>query len=310
MISIFFRKPTFQRHILTKLLFLCLVPLLVACQPSNEGIYSGYLYFTQGSYLMRFSMRDSSLEAVTQLGDTKIREISDFGEGRLLISGTASVNRKSVARISWLELRTGQERALYSGIHARYIASADAIVYDDGGRLYAITQQDGTEVTSHVMSHDRHQLSALVEVSDGRLLIEILDNGVPAIYSYRAEDGTLISLDQLAQLCRLKGAVWMGDLDQLACIERNSDEPGTNGDYIFADLNGRILSMPSLPDGEAFLALTYISDQGALVLKESWRGQIGGLEKSAVWVHDVRSGENLELSDAVNLGSSVVYTRY
>lgn len=298
------------RNLITVFLFLALTPLLVACQPSNGETYRGYLYFTQGSYLVRFSLRNSSLEVVTHLGNTKIREISGYGEGRLLISETASVNRRNVSRISWLELKTGQRRALYSGMHARYIASADAIVYDDGSRLYSITQHDGTETTSQFMSHSRHQLSAMIEVSDGRLLIEIVDNGVPAIYSYRVADGTLIDLHQLAQVCRLKSAVWMGDLEQLACRMRNAGDAGTTDDYVFADLDGQLRSRPALPDGGKFQALAYIGGQSALVLRESWRGQIDGQEKSAIWIHNVRSGKNQELPDAPDLGSSVVYSDY
>ena len=61
---------------------------------------------------------------------------------------------------------------------------------------------------------------------------------------------------------------------------------------------------------EKFLALAYISDQGALILKESWQSQFGGQEKSAVWAHDIHSGENHRLSGTQNLGASVVYTEY
>ena len=305
-----FRKPVALRKALYTLLFLVLVPLLVSCQSSTEGKFGGYLYFAQSPYLMSFSMRDFSLVVVTHLGNKKIREISDFGEGRLLIAETASVNRRKVAQISWLDLKTGAVQALYSGVHARYIASADAIIYDDGSRLYTIVQEDGTQISTQVLSHKRNQLLAMVEVSNGSMLLEVLEDGLPVIYSYRIEDGTLVTLDQLGRVCSLKGAVWISDLDQLACKERDSEGEGAAHDYVFADLEGRILSRPALPEGEKLLALAYISDQGVLVLKESWRSQIDGQEKSAVWVHDVRSGENHELSDSLNLGSSVVYSVY
>jgi hypothetical protein len=305
-----FTRNSILRTALSALLFLLLVSSLVSCRQSDQRKYFGYLYFAQGSYLMRFSLRDSSLAVATQLGQKKIREISSFGEDRLLIAETSTVNRKNVARISSLELKTGQVRALYSGIQARYIAGADAIVYDDGSRIYSITQVDGTERTSLVLAHKRHQLAAMVEVSNGRLLIETTEDGVPTIHAYHVEDDTLTSLDRLGLSCTLKGAVWMDDLERLICRERDSEEQGATRDYIVADLDGRILARPSLPEGEKFLALAYISDQGALILKESWRGQIDGQEKSTVWVHDVGSGENQELTDAVNLGSSVVYTDY
>jgi hypothetical protein len=292
------------------LLVLALVPLLLACQPSGENTYRGYLYFAQGSYLMRISLREASFEVATHLGDKQIREISDFGEGRLLIAETASINRKNVARISWVDLKTGQLQAMYPGVKARFIAVADAIVYDDGSRLYSVTQQDGAELSSQVLSHKRFQLSDMVEVSNGRLLIEMLEDGIPGIVVYHAEAGTLTRLQPLAQLCGLKGAVWIDDLEQLACRERAQAEEGANHDYVFANLEGEVLSRPALPDGGNFLALSYISNQGALVFKESWISEFDGQRKSAVWMHDPRSGENQLITDTVNLGSSVVYADY
>ena len=285
-----------------------MAPLLVSCQPSAQGKYGGYLYFIQSPYLMRFSLRDFGLEAVTTLGNTKIREISKFGEDRLLIAETASINRKRVARISWIDLNTGRTQALYPGVQARYIASAGVMVYDDGNRLYAIAQAEGTETTTQILSHRRHQLSAMLEVSNDRLLIEIVEDGLPAIHSFVAEDGSLTRLDALSATCKLKGAVWLDDLEQLACIERNDGNGKSEDGYVFADLDGQVLSRPMFPEGDTFLALTYIRGQGALILNETWTSPIDGLENSAVWVHDVKTGENFELSDTLDLGSSVVYS--
>ncbi len=280
---------------------------LAGCRPSVEGKYGGYLYFIQSPYLMRFSLRDSSIEAVTTLGNTRIREISGFGEGRLLIAESASVNRKNVARISWIDLETGRTQALYPGVQARYIASAGAMVYDDGSRLYAITQAEGTETTSQILAHRRHQLSTMLEVSDGRLLIEIVEEGQPVIQSYRADDGSLARLDGLSDLCTLRGAIWLDDLEQLACKKRNG---GSGSSYVFASLDGQVLATPSFPEGEKFQALAYLQDQGALVLNVSRTSPIDGLEKSAVWIHDVHTGENHELSDTLDLGTSVVYVDF
>ena len=298
------------RKALFTLLIVVMVPLLVSCQPSVQGKYRGYLYFVQSPYLMRFSLRDFGLEAVTTLGNTKIREISDFGEDRLLIAETASINRKRVARISWIDLKTGRTQALYPGVQARYIVSAGVMVYDDGNRLYSIAQSEGTETTTQILSHKRHQLSAMLEVSDGRLLIEIVEGGLPVIHAYRAEDGSLTRLDALSGTCKLKGAVWLDDLEQLACKERAGGAIATMDGYVFSDLDGEILSRPTFPDGEKFLALAYIGEQGALILNESWTSPIDGTGNSAVWVYDVRTGENHELSDTLDLGSSVVYSSH
>jgi hypothetical protein len=298
------------RKALIAFLFLVVLMSAVSCRPPDQGNYHGFLYSTQGSYLVRFSLRDSSLEVVSHLGNNKIREISGFGDDKLLIAETAVINRKNVARISWMDLETGRVQALYSGLQARYIASAGAVVYDDGSKLYSVSWADGSGNTSHVLSHKRHRLTAMVEVSGGRLLIETAEDGLPVIQSYRAEDGTLTTLDQLGRVCSLKGAVWLDDFGHLACRKRSSGDGDAGQHYVYADLDGLILSRPSLPEGDSVLALSYISGQGALIVKESWRGQIDGQEKSTVWAHDVRSGENRELSDTLNPGSSVVYADY
>ncbi len=311
LVYIFCRKPGTLRKLFHISLIVVLLPLLAACQPSAGDRYSGYLYFTQGSYLMRFGMRDSSLEAVTHLGNKKIREISRFGSDRLLISETATISQKTVARISWIDLETGEAQTLYSGLHARYIASADEIVYDDGSTLYSIKLSDGAETMAPILSHKRYQLSALVEVSGGRLLIETRSEGAPLIQAYNAAgDGSLAPLDQLASLCSLKGAVWIDDLEQLACRERDRAGDGLTGNYVFADLEGRIRSRPSLPEGGRWLALAYLDDQDVLIFKESQRSPIDGTENSAAWAYDVHSGESRELSATINLGSSVVYSVY
>ena len=96
-VRLFPRWPVFKR--LLVLTGLLLLPLLVACGGPEDSGYRGSLYFIQGSYLMRYNLRDGSLSAVTNLGDKQIREISQFGEDRLLIAETASVNRKRVERI-------------------------------------------------------------------------------------------------------------------------------------------------------------------------------------------------------------------
>ncbi|MEJ2401751.1 MAG: hypothetical protein P8Y52_10210 [Xanthomonadales bacterium] len=293
-------------------LILCfaLAPLLVACGPSDERTFHGYLYYVQGPYLMRFSLRDDSLSMVTHLGNRTIREISPFGENRLLISETASVNRRNVARIAWLDLKTGQSESLYAGVRARFVADAGIIVYDDGGKLYAVALAGGSDADPVIMAHARNRLSAMLTLADGRVLFETLDAGRPRIHAYNAGTGELSALEPLAALCRLDGAVWIDDLDRLLCRERDGDAAGAGHEYVFADLDGRPFGRPALPDGEAFLALAYLEDQGVIVFRERREAAFGGQNEYVVWAHDVRTGENHRLAEDLNLGTSVVYTAY
>ena len=301
---------TSMRSVFLTILLVILAPLVVSCGPADESPYHGYLYFARGSYLMQFRLRDGSLAVVTNLGEGTIREISPMGDGKILVSELASISGQDVARISWLDLKTGQSDALYSGVQARYVAGAGVIVYDDGGTLYSVSLAGESGVDSIVLSHTRHHLSAMVEVSDSRVLFETLEEGQPLIHSYRAGTGELQTLDQLTRLCRLEGAVWIGELELLACRERDGAGGEARDSYVLADLDGNLRSRLSLPEERKFLALTFIGGQGALILKESLDSPFGGQENHAVWAHDIYSGENHRLPGTTNLGTSVVYTDY
>jgi hypothetical protein len=53
-----------------------------------------------------------------------------------------------------------------------------------------------------------------------------------------------------------------------------------------------------------------VGNYALAVLRESWQGILGGQDKSAVWVHDVRIGANHRLARNLNFGSSVVYADF
>ena len=289
------------------LLLILLVPTLWSCGSSEPTGYHGYLYFARGSYLIRFSLRDASLSVVTNLGNKSIRHISYFGENKLLIAELASINRKTVSRISWVNVKTGQSEALYSGVSALYLAHTDVIVYDDGGKLFAVSLTGGSE-SDEIFSHRRNKLSTVIELADGIVLFETDDAGQRSIYSYDSRTGELQSLDLLSGVCRLDGAVWINDLKQLACRERTSQ--GNDPVYVLASLAGNVPGRLALPAGKRFLALAYVSKQRALILSERWRSKLTGQENSAVWAHDIHSGETRRLAKNQNLGSSVVYTDF
>ena len=280
--------------------------LLSACGPSDERVFHGYLCFVQSPYLMRFSLRDGEITMLAHLGNRTVREISPFGEGRLLLSETASVNRKNVARIAWFDLKTGQSESLYSGVQARYVEDAGTLVYDDGGTLYAVSLADSSD--SVLLKHRRNQLAAMLEISDGRLLVETREDGQPVVYLYRALDGALQRMDALGARCRLDGAVWIDDLAQLACRQRETGGEDAPDGYVLAGLDGDLTARPALPEGGSLLALAYLPDQGVIVFRESREGLFEGQHNHAVWAHDIRSGENHLLSKTLNLGTSVVYT--
>jgi hypothetical protein len=280
---------------------------LAACGPRTSHGYTGYLYFAQGNYLTRFSLRDGSLSVAANFGDMNIREISAFGENRLFLTGTAAISRRTVPRIYWIDLETGEKVAQYSGILARYMAGANVVVYDDGIKLYAIPQGSGGGPDEVIVSHGLNRLTTVLEVSGNRLLFETGDSGNRMIHAWDAVTGQHKVLEKLTAACELVGAVWLESLQQLACRERFS--PAEGSDYRLAGLDGEVGERLSLPDGDRFTALTYIPGQNALVLKESWKSAIGDQEKSAVWIHNIQTGENTRLSRNLNLGHSVVFAQ-
>lgn len=279
---------------------------LSACGPQNPAGYTGYLYFAQGNYLTRFSLRDGSLSVAANFGDMTIREISRFGENRLFLTGTAAIGDRTVPRISWIDLDTGEKVAQYSGILARYLAHAEVVVYDDGIKLFALQQGASGGPDEVIYSHGLNRITTVLEVSDSILLFEIGEPGQRVIRAWDAVSGNQQVLDGLTATCGLMGAVWLETFRRLACRKRES--AAENNEYLLVKLDGGVDRRLALPEGGWFTALAYIPGQNALVLKESWKSPISDVEKSAVWIHNLQSGENTRLSKNLNLGKSVVFT--
>lgn len=296
---------------MTKLSFLFSIVLLTAtlgaCGPKPTHGFTGYLYFAQGNYLSRFSLRDGSLSVAANFGDMSIREISAFGENRLFLAGTAAINRRTVPRISWIDLETGEKVAQYSGILARYMENANVVVYDDGIKLYAMPQGSNGGTDEVIYSHGLNRITTVLEVSNDTLLFETGEPGKRVIRAWDAVTGQQGVLEELTATCELVGAVWLESFGQLACRRRDSAIEAS--EYVLVNLDGQVAGKLALPEGGRFTALTYIPGQSALVLKENWFGAIGDQEKSAVWVHNIRTGENTRLSKHLNLGNSVIFTK-
>jgi hypothetical protein len=288
---------------LTGLLAL-LVPALLSCGSAERGKYHGSLYYGQGNYLMQFSLGDGSVVVVDNLGDRTIRGVSDLGGDKLLIAETAWIRNRSVPRISWFDLDTGQSSVLYSGVHAVYLAEAGVIAYDDGSKLYAVPQL-GAGSDEIVFSHGRNELSTLMAVSGHLLLFETVISGQPVIHSWSALTGELLRLEALSSACRLGGAVWIGSVQRLACKEGSG--PSAEADYLLAGLDGTVSGRLHLPGGKRFMALAWLPGQDAVILSERWQGTFGTGDKSAVWIYDVRQGTSHRLARHLDLGNSVVY---
>lgn len=296
-----------MRIVLLPLLLILLVLSLASCGPKDQATYHGYLYYAQSNYLMRYGLEDGSLSVVTNLGDKTIHDVSTFLENRLLIAESVSISRNKVRRISWVDVNTGQTFALYAGVLARYLEGPGVVVYDDGDRLFSVVLS-GDSDSETIFTHKSHQVSTMMVVSKNTMLFETSESGDWLIRSYDASTGTLKTLDRLSGVCRLELAVWIHDLEQLACKERSSQSKTAR--YILTNLDGDVSGTLALPEGKNFDLLTYISGQSGLVLRERWNNVLDGQERSAIWVYNLLSKESQRLGNKRGLGSSVVYSSY
>ncbi|MDX1380458.1 MAG: hypothetical protein R3233_05015 [Xanthomonadales bacterium] len=286
---------------------LLLVFVLAACDSRQAPVYQGGLYFGVDSYVMRYSLRDGSLTAEGHLGDTVSREVSPFCGDHLLIAESASVNRRSVPRISWFDLRTGESVDLYPGLLARYLPEAGLVAYDDGLNLYAVPQLDGSAFEV-IYGHAQNQLSQLLAAPPGLLLFEATEGGAPLIRSWSTQTGEVRALDALTRLCRLQGAVWIEPLERLACKRRSGSV--AEAGYVLAALDGTVEGSLDLPEDGLFLALAYLPEPHALALRETRRGLFGTRDTHSVWVYELDSGTVHQLPGSANLGTSAVYAAY
>lgn len=286
---------------------LLLTLVLAACDSSHPPAYQGGLYFGRDAYLMRFSLRDGSVTIEGHLGETAIREISAFGADHLLIAETASVNRRSVPRISWFDIRNGESVDLYPGVYATYLPDAHLVAYDDGLNLYAVPQLDGS-ANEIIYSHAQNQVTRLLAAPPGLLLIEVGEGGAPAIRSWSARTGDIGALEGLTRACRLRGAVWIESLARLACKRRSGAV--ADAGYVLAALDGTVDGNIELPADGQFFALTYLPGPHVLVLQETRPGLFGTRDKHAVWVYELHSGASHRLPGNANLGTSAVYAEY
>ena len=232
--------------------------------------------------------------------------MSAFDQGRLLLAETAVVEGHDVPRISWIDLETGRAETLYSGVIARYLPEAAALVWDDGSTLHVTGRYRNSHINAEIMSHGLNQLSAIIGVSGHVALFEV---GLPedrVILSYDINTRELAKREGLSTKCRLVGAVWVGDREALVCPAKDGASAGR--EHLLVDLQGNVRDRLALPEGRQFTALAYAEDQRLLFLTEYW-SSLWGAERFAVWSYDVNDGQSYRIVRNQYLGNSAVYKR-
>jgi hypothetical protein len=279
--------------------------MLASCERSSQPEFHGRLYFASGNYVGEFDLTEGSSVAVANRGAVTIRNVSALDPGRLLLAEMATVEGRDVPRISWLNLESGQAETLYSGVVARYLPVPAALVWDDGSRLHVTARRRNSAVNAQIMTHNLNQLTAIIDVADNMVLFE---TGLPedrVIQSYDVTTRELLQRGALSKACRLAGAVWITDREQLACPARGQSEEFSN--YLLVDLEGNVRGRLDLPRDKQFVALAYAEDQQALFLTEPWTSLVGGAERFAVWAYDFIDGRSYRIVRNQYLGNSAVY---
>jgi hypothetical protein len=280
--------------------------LLASCQQGPAPDLHGRLYFASGNYVGEFDIARRTSVVVGNRGAATIRNVSTFGTGRLLLAETAVVDGNDVQRISWIDLEIGRAETLYSGVIARYLAEPAALLWDDGTTLHVTGRNRNSHINAEVLSHGLNQLSAIIGASGQLALFEV---GLPenrAIYSYDVGTRELVLREELSAVCRLVGAVWIDDREQIACPTK--DRGGDVDDYLLVDLDGAVRGRLALPEGKQFLALAYSAEQHALFLTERWHS-LWGAERFSVWSYDFISGRSYRIVRNQYLGTSAVFVQ-
>lgn len=288
-----------------KLSLLLLIPLLYSCERSSPPEFHGRLYFASGNYIGEFDLAQGTSVAVANRGAVTIRNVAAFSGDLLLLAEMATVEGRPAPRITWLNLENGQAETLYAGVIARYLPVPAALIWDDGLNLHVTARRRNSNVNAEITSHGQNQLSTIVDVSEHMVLFEVGIAEQRLIQSYDVVKRELLARDALSEICRLAGAVWIGDRQQLACPAR--DQSGTGTQYLLVNLNGELRGHLTLPDDKQFVALAYAGDQHALILTERWTSVVGGAERFGVWAYDLIDGKSHRLVSNQYLGDSAVY---
>jgi len=149
------------------------------------------------------------------LGNKTIQNVSKFGKSKLLIAETASINRRSVRQISWIDVKTGQTSALYSGF-LRATSPNPVNLFMTTVSTCSSWQSPEIQAVKPFLPIGRTRCP---RYSWGQLTW-YCSKPMMKGYSYDVMTGELQTLDRLSEVCRLKHAVWIDDLEQLACKER------------------------------------------------------------------------------------------
>ena len=284
---------------------LVLLGIISSCDSADHHAAHGRLYFAAGNYIGQFDLSDGSSSPVANLGDVTIDHLSAFAGGDLLLTLRVFSNGRETSRILRFNPRREVSFSMFPGLAAEYLPGSNAVIYDDGSRLLATRREHSYHDETLIDDHGYTSKPAVVVLSDSAILFDRVTDGDVMIHRYNVADNASQELQQLSEICDLKGAIWIAATDQLLCKTLGASPRESS--YVLVSLDGAIEKTLPLPDDKVFRALAYLPDQKLVVLTERSNSWGGGQPRNAVWVYDMSTNESYVIAKDQYLGNSVVY---
>jgi len=276
-----------------------------SCDSQDRAGIDGHLYFASDNYLGDFDMDTGVAVVAANLGNLSIQQVGPFRDDELLVAVVASIDGRDIHKIVHINPADNYVGTLYLGRRAHYLADVDAIVYDDGHRLY-VRSVEG-EFPRRVVGAGVSPSSRpdVVPVSGHAFIYRDVVDGRGEFRLYDARSDSSRGLPGLSDACDLDGALWIDPAGQLLCHAAGGAAAG----YRFAGLDGEVREAEGLPHGGRLRALAYLPDRRLVVLAEVSTSWFTGRPRHGVWVYDPELQEARRVSKDQFLGDSVAYRR-
>ena len=285
------------------LVMLCLT--LGACDNASRPGPGGFIFFGSGSYLGKFSLGDGSSEVVAYVGDGTVTSVGNYRDGELLLTVRRPVNAREVKMVVRFDIATRHYTNLFEANSAVFLRDGEITVFDDGFNLQATRIVDKDRRLTNIYPHDFDEEIAITPVSDNVLFFQVAKDRDSRVFRYDAAAETLEPLDEFSKVCNLDGALWVSESQQMLCHAPGQSR--AESEYHFVAPDGQLGALLPRPGKNAIRPVLYLPEQRVLVITEARQGFFGGRKKSAVWIHDLVSGDSHRLVKDQYLGDEVAY---
>ncbi len=279
--------------------------LLASCENGTGPTASGSLYFGAGYYIGEFDLASGASYPIANLGEVEITHLSGLSDDELLVSIMSTKETRNRFHVLRFNLDSQQSHFTLNGTAARYLPDSQAILYDDGLALLWFLRRSRARKPATIYTHSHRIAPSYLSTGDGLILFESMLGDSNQIRQFNLSTQESTALPRISDECRLRGALWIGDRRQLLC--QSPQTSASKPAYRLVSIDGQVSRELELPTENRFRAVSYLDDQGLLVLSESVRTRFDSAARNAVWLYDLETGDSRRISDDQHLGHSVVY---